>query len=175
MYRLFKSGGPAGRLFMSGSRQNSDNDKISVHSGSLSKEPDDADLHQVLTHRKLTTETAASGQDSTRVERRGKIKSVTTRIVKKTTTVTRGEQKMVAEAILKSSETQDEDINKTPYTTWRTELIQPVKRAKMHAVCHSGLIIPVMSCFTVCLSVYLLAQGLCGGLNYLVINAPYYQ
>ena len=137
MYRFLKSGGPGGRLFLSGSRQNDDNDKMSVQSGSFgnNKEPDDADLHQVLTHRRLTTETAASGQDSTRVERKGKIKSVTTRIVKKTTTVTRGEQKMVAEAVLKTSETHNENINnKAPHTTWRTQLIQPIKRAKMQAV-----------------------------------------
>ncbi|KAK7075680.1 hypothetical protein SK128_013586 [Halocaridina rubra] len=132
MYRFQRSGGPGGRLFLSGSRQAEDNDRISVHSGSLAaNDQDDADLHQVLTHRRLTTETQASGQDSTRVERRGKIKSVTTRVVKKTTTVTRGDQRMVAEAILKTSDSHQEDINNTvPQSGWHS---RSVKRPKMHA------------------------------------------
>ena len=106
---------------------------MSVRSGSLAgNEHDDADLHQVLTHRRLTTETQASGQDSTRVERRGKIKSTTTRVVKKTTTVTRGDQRMVAEAILRTSDTHQEDINNTvPQSGWHTSSI---KRPKIHAV-----------------------------------------
>ena len=107
---------------------------MSVRSGSLAaSEHDEADLHQVLTHRRLTTETQASGQDSTRVERRGKIKSTTTRVVKKTTTVTRGDQRMVAEAILRTSDTHQEDINKVvPQSGWHTSSF---KRPKIQAVC----------------------------------------
>ncbi|MPC08728.1 hypothetical protein E2C01_001322 [Portunus trituberculatus] len=132
MYRFQRSGGPGGRLFLSGTRQGEDADRMSVRSGSLAaSEHDDADLHQVLTHRRLTTETQASGQDSTRVERRGKIKSTTTRVVKKTTTVTRGDQRMVAEAILRTSDTHQEDINKVvPQSGWHTSSF---KRPKIQA------------------------------------------
>lgn len=133
MYRFQRSGGPGGRLFLSGTRQGDDADRISVRSGSLAGQDDDADLHQVLTHRRLTTETQASGQDSTRVERRGKIKSTTTRIVKKTTTVTRGDQRMVAEAILRTSDSHHENINSvTPQQGWHTS---SYKRPKIQAVC----------------------------------------
>lgn len=134
MYRFQRSSGPGGRLFLSGTRQGEDNDRMSVRSGSLAaNDHDDADLHQVLTHRRLTTETTASGQDSTRVERRGKIKSVTTRVVKKTTTVTRGDQRMVAEAILKTSDAHEEDINNvTPQSGWHSR--SNIKRPKMQAV-----------------------------------------
>lgn len=132
MYRFQRSGGPGGRLFLSGSRQGDDADRMSVRSGSLAAHDDEADLHQVLTHRRLTTETQASGQDSTRVERRGKIKSTTTRVVKKTTTVTRGDQRMVAEAILRTSDVHQEDINNvTPQSGWH---VSSIKRPKMHAV-----------------------------------------
>lgn len=134
MYRFQRSGGPGGRLFLSGTRQGEDNDRMSVRSGSLAaNDHDDIDLHQVLTHRRLTTETQASGQDSTRVERRGKIKSTTTRVVKKTTTVTRGDQRMVAEAILRTSDTHQEDINNvSPQTGWHS---RNIKRPKLQAVC----------------------------------------
>lgn len=136
MYRFQRSGGPGGRLFLSGTRQGEDNDRISVRSGSLgaAADQDDVDLHQVLTHRRLTTETQASGQDSTRVERRGKIKSTTTRVVKKTTTVTRGDQRMVAEAILRTSDTHQEDINNVaPQAGWHSTS-RVIKRPKIQAV-----------------------------------------
>lgn len=134
MYRFQRSGGPGGRLFLSGTRQGEDNDRMSVRSGSLAaNDNDDIDLHQVLTHRRLTTETQASGHDSTRVERRGKIKSTTTRVVKKTTTVTRGDQRMVAEAILRTSDTHQEDINNiSPQSGWHSRTV--TKRPKMQAV-----------------------------------------
>lgn len=144
MYRFQRSSGPGGRLFMSGTRQEEDNEQMSLRSGSGSglhqdqgmQAGDDADLHQVLTHRRLTTETNASGQDSTRVERRGKIKSVTTRIVKKTTTVTRGDQRMVAEAILKTTDSHNKDVNDVSAQTGWTN---SVKRPKMQAVSCSML------------------------------------
>ena len=137
MYRFENSGGPRSRLFLSGTRQEEDHDKFSS-SGTfgrrMEENHDDANVHQVLTHRRLTSETNASGQDSTRVERKGKIKSFTTRMVKKTTTVTRGDQRMVAEAIMKSSDTQEDNINDiSQQRGWKSS--QPsLKRAKMQAV-----------------------------------------
>lgn len=124
MYRFTKGGGPLGRLFMSGNRHDTDPGRNS--------EGEDSDLRQVLTHRRLTTETNASGEDSSRVERRGKVKSVTTRVVKKTTTVTRGEQRMVAEGLLKTSESHEDYINDV--STQKGWHPQPIKRAKMQAV-----------------------------------------
>lgn len=97
---------------------------------------DEADVHQVLTHRRLTTETNASGQDTTRVERKGKMRSVTTRVVKKTTTVTRGDQRMVAEAVLRTSDAHEDHVDDVSLQSgWRSSSHQPVKKVKkMHAV-----------------------------------------
>ena len=120
-----EEGGDAGmRQIMTSSHHSSSQQHRSHQSSN-----NDDDMRQVMTHRRLTNESTSNAEDSSRIERRGKVKSVTTRVVKKTTTVTRGDQRMVAEGVMKTSESHEDEINDV--STQRGWHLGAPKRAKL--------------------------------------------
>lgn len=89
-------GGPPSsrRLFVQGTREGDDKDAIGD------------DLQAVYTSRHLSSEVHGSSHESNKVSRKptAGMKCVTTRIVRKTTTLTRGEEKSVSEQLLRAGE-----------------------------------------------------------------------
>ncbi|KAK6622396.1 hypothetical protein RUM44_002207 [Polyplax serrata] len=105
MYRFVKDS-TSSRLFVQGTREGSDRDNI--YDNGL--EPDhrrprsnlDDDLEALHTRRKFTSEVEGSNEESSRVLRNrseGR-KMITTRIIRKTTTLTRGEEQTVSESLM---------------------------------------------------------------------------
>lgn len=91
----------ASRLFVQGTREGGDRDDIS---GSVVPHHDDInDLQAVYTRRQLNTEVLGSTVKTTKTSRRPSsgTRSVTTRIVRKTTTLTRGEERTVTESLIR--------------------------------------------------------------------------
>ncbi|XP_063975577.1 dystonin isoform X37 [Diachasmimorpha longicaudata] len=88
MYRFSKSG----RLFVQGTREEDDRDNVA--GSSIGN-----DLQAIYTKRKLSTEVLGSSIESTKTSKRGEngTRRIVTRIIRKTTTLTRGEEKSVAE------------------------------------------------------------------------------
>ncbi|XP_011313476.1 uncharacterized protein, partial [Fopius arisanus] len=89
MYRFSKSG----RLFVQGTREEDDRDNVAGSS------PAGTDLQAIYTKRRLSTEVLGSSIESTKTSKRGEngTRRIVTRIIRKTTTLTRGEEKSVAE------------------------------------------------------------------------------
>lgn len=56
------------------------------------------DIHRVQTQRVLNTESHGTATSTNRVARKGGLKSITRKIIRKTTTLTRGEQRTVTES-----------------------------------------------------------------------------
>lgn len=87
-----KGTGGATRLFVQGTREGGDRDDIN---GSVMPHHDNInDLQAVYTRRQLSTEVLGSTVETTKTSRKPSSgrRSVTTRIVRKTTTLTRGEE-----------------------------------------------------------------------------------
>lgn len=105
MYRFVKGSGFKGgsRLFVQATREGNDRDDVADGSDVVCDDEEEMDLQAVYTQRRLSTEVRGSSQETTKTARRGSTKSVTTRIVKKTTTLTRGEQRTVTESVVRSS------------------------------------------------------------------------
>ena len=70
--------------------------------GVLVTEDESKEVAAVYTHRQLSTELHGSTMESIRTGRKGPLKSVTTRLVKRTTTLTRGIQKTSSEPLAES-------------------------------------------------------------------------
>ncbi|CAG0880401.1 unnamed protein product [Darwinula stevensoni] len=70
--------------------------------GVLVTEDESKEVAAVYTHRQLSTELHGSTMESIRTGRKGPLKSVTTRLVKRTTTLTRGTQKTSSEPLAES-------------------------------------------------------------------------
>lgn len=110
MYRFVKDTNRS-RLFVQGTREGTDKDNI-FENGIISQQPRQHDsidsssnFEALHTRRRMTTEVEGSSQETSRVQRNkheGR-KLITTRIIKKTTTLTRGEEQSVSESLLRSA------------------------------------------------------------------------
>lgn len=132
MYRFVKDNhsGANKRLFVQGTTSDSSRvlgPPIVTHFS----DPNEVDnLQAVYTKKRLSTEVLSSSIDSTKTSRRAEdgTRRITTRIVRKVTTLTRGEEKSTAEDLTKRAVTRSiqsrEDVAK------QTEAVQP-KRVKV--------------------------------------------
>ena len=113
MYRFVKDSGSS-RLFVQGTREGSDRENVYDNvdptsdrrrrSNNSNNNVND-DLEALHTRRRFTTEMEGSNEESSRVLRNkseGR-KLITTRIIRKTTTLTRGEEQTVSESLLHSA------------------------------------------------------------------------
>ncbi|KZC14108.1 Dystonin [Dufourea novaeangliae] len=98
MYRFSKGG----RLFVQGTREDDPRETV-VTSPASATTPVADDLTAIYTKRRLSTEVLGSSIESTKTSRHGEngTKRIVTRIVRKTTTLTRGEERCVAEDLTK--------------------------------------------------------------------------
>ena len=90
MYK-FHTGGS--RLFMSGGRQTDDYDAVR-------EQESVPELQQVVTSRRMASDIHQSTSEMQRSERHGGMKSVSMRVIKKTTTLSRGQQKSRMESMM---------------------------------------------------------------------------
>ncbi|CAH0385016.1 unnamed protein product [Bemisia tabaci] len=137
MYRFVKSSrhesssnGPATgsrRLFVQGTREGDDRDQLAV------SVPERDDLQAVYTSRHLSSEVQGSSHEAHKVSRRPSagMKCVTTRIVRKTTTLTRGQEKSVSESLLRAGEYTNVHVPEHHSTTTNTHYAIEAKRAKI--------------------------------------------
>ena len=100
MYRFTKGAGGSNRLFVQGTREGGDRDDVN---GGVVPHNDVNNLQAVYTRRQLNTEVLGSTVETTKTSRRpgSGMRSVTTRIVRKTTTLTRGEEHSVTETLVR--------------------------------------------------------------------------
>lgn len=100
MYRFTKGAGGSNRLFVQGTREGGDRDDVN---GGVVPHNDVNNLQAVYTRRQLNTEVLGSTVETTKTSRRPSsgMRSVTTRIVRKTTTLTRGEEHSVTETLVR--------------------------------------------------------------------------
>lgn len=103
MYRFTKSAGGSNRLFVQGTREGGDRDDVN---GGVVPHNDVNNLQAVYTRRQLNTEVLGSTVETTRTSRipSSGMRSVTTRILRKTTTLTRGEEHSVTETLVRQAE-----------------------------------------------------------------------
>lgn len=88
------------RLFVQGTREGDDKDNI------RDLVPNDVqDLQALHTRRHLASDVFDSSEEAHKKFRSAGTKYITTRVLRKTTTVTRGEEKSVSESLLKTGET----------------------------------------------------------------------
>nr|CAD7441408.1 unnamed protein product [Timema bartmani] len=111
MYRFVKGGGGGGgsssgapggvsRLFVQGTREGGDRDDVNG-AAPATEMSGIQDLRAVHRFRRLDAEVEGSNLETTRTARRpGGGRSVTTRVLRKTTTLTRGEERTVTESLL---------------------------------------------------------------------------
>ena len=90
MYK-FHTGG--NRLFMSGGRQTDEYDAVRERESV-------PELAQVVTSRRMASDIHQSTSEMQRSERQGGMKSVSMRVIKKTTTLSRGQQKSRMESMM---------------------------------------------------------------------------
>jgi len=119
MYQFVR--GP--RLFIQAARENADPDAVNQNVDDEIFEygrnfggAADPEIQRVHTQRMFKTESHGSASSSSRVSRKGGLKSITRRIIRKTTTLTRGEQRVV-------SETSTQTAGKGAHSS-RTVLVQ---------------------------------------------------
>lgn len=85
---------------MQGTREDNDRDHLGDHKNDVK------DLQALYTRRHLSSDVAGSSHESNKSRKVGSMKCVTTRIVRKTTTMTRGEEKSVSESMMRAGEVQ---------------------------------------------------------------------
>jgi hypothetical protein len=110
-------GGPVSkRLFLQGVRDENDADHLPSYAENHHQQRhqevqqhmyDGHNVTAVYTHRNLSTELHSSTVESNSRERRGPMKSVTTRTVKKTTTLTRGQQLTQADELYRQQQQRE--------------------------------------------------------------------
>lgn len=113
------------RLFVQGTRENDDKDNVKDINGEIQ------DLQAVHTRRHLSTDVHGSSEESSKKFRNSGTKYVTTRVVRKTTTLTRGEEKSVSESLMKSGESSIVHIPAEKSITSRSYHSSKAKRAKV--------------------------------------------
>lgn len=128
MYRFVKGSGGSSRLFVQGTREGGDRDDI--NGGVVPHDDEINDLQAVYTRRRLNTEVLGSTLETTKTSRRPSsgTRSVTTRIVRKTTTLTRGEERTVMESLMRRA--GDQALVQVAERVVRQPAIHP-KRAKV--------------------------------------------
>lgn len=95
--------GPASRLAVLATREGGDRDDVADANNARLLPTGhvlDDDLTAVYTRRRLSTEVRGSSSESTKTSKHRGTRSVMTRVVKRTTTVTRGEERSVSEDLL---------------------------------------------------------------------------
>jgi len=127
MYRFTKGAGGSNRLFVQGTREGGDRDDVN---GGVVPHNDVNNLQAVYTRRQLNTEVLGSTVETTKTSRRpgSGMRSVTTRIVRKTTTLTRGEEHSVTETLVRQA--SERALVQVPERVVLQPDIQP-KRAKV--------------------------------------------
>ena len=128
LYRFVKGGGGSSRLFVQGTREGGDRDDVN---GGAVPHDDIGSLQALYTRRRLNTEVFGSTVESTKTSRRPSsgTRCVTTRIVKKTTTLTRGEERTVTESLLQRA--GEQPLVQVEERVVRQPALQ-AKRAKVH-------------------------------------------
>jgi len=105
------------RLFIQAAREDGDPDAVNQN-------PDDelleygrdiggeaSDLQRVHTQRVFNTESHSSAASTNRTARKGGLKSVTRKIIRKTTTLTRGEQRTVTESLVSQTGKDGKEVS----------------------------------------------------------------
>lgn len=133
MYRFVKDNK---RLFVQGTSDGNS----SGHVGSpppaivtdLASRKDVKSLQAVYTKRRVSTEVLGSSLESTKTSRSGENgqRRITTKIVRKITTLSRGEEKSVAEDLLKQGQVKDERVRRYQVAETQYKAIKP-KRVKV--------------------------------------------
>lgn len=123
------------RLFMQGTREGDD---------------DVRDLQAVYTKRHLSTEVTGSNHESQKVDRRPEVgrHSVTTRVMRKTTVLTRGVEVSASESMMKSGHMMVTDPSYEESKRSRHQIIKTKKAKVVQTNC-----ICLSSCIVSCLSV----------------------
>lgn len=135
MYRFVKDGSSSNvhnqRLFVQGTSASSGHVGPPITTD-LASQKDIENLQAVYTKRRVSTEVLGSSLESTKTSRRGENghRRITTRIVRKITTLTKGEEKSVTEDLLKRGQVKDERIRRYEATETHQRAIKP-KRVKV--------------------------------------------
>lgn len=98
----------------------------------LSSRKDIENLQAVYTKRRVSTEVLGSSLESTKTSRKGEngTRRITTRIVRKITTLTRGEEKSVTEDLVKKAQSKDVRVRHHETGDIHQKAIKP-KRVKV--------------------------------------------
>lgn len=92
------------RLFIQAAREETDPDAVNQNPNQDEMfeygRSGDGEIHRIQTQRVLNTESHGTAQATNRVARKGGLKSITRKIIRKTTTLTRGEQRTVTESMV---------------------------------------------------------------------------
>jgi hypothetical protein len=96
------------RLFIQAAREDGDPDAVNQnpedemleYGRDVGADASSSDIQRVHTQRLFNTESHSSAASQNRVARKGGLKSVTRKIIRKTTTLTRGEQRTVTESLV---------------------------------------------------------------------------
>ncbi|XP_074102800.1 dystonin-like protein short stop isoform X19 [Cotesia typhae] len=120
MYRFSKSG----RLFVQGTREQDDRDNVAGSSPTGGSE-----LQAVHTKRHMSTEILGSSIESTKTSKRGEngARRIVTRIIRKTTTLTRGEEKSTTENL--TNRAQVESLQSAQYQKVTSHQGSPVTKS----------------------------------------------
>lgn len=94
------------------------------------------DVHAVVTHQHVTSHVRSSQSDSNHVVRKSGVRKVTTRVVRSTTTITRGEQRTLTDNLSRHFEQHEtrsthhsQDVTTIPAIAFRPE--RPSRRPKV--------------------------------------------
>lgn len=129
MYRFVKDGNSSNqRLFMQGTSDKPVGPPITTD---LSRK-DIQSLEAVYTKRRLSTEVLGSSLESTKTSRKDEhgTRRITTRIIRKITTLSRGEENSVTEDLLKRGRSNDVAVRQEVARSSKQRAIQP-KRVKV--------------------------------------------
>lgn len=107
------------RLFIQAAREQTDPDAVNQNPnqdemfeyGRNYNGADGGDIQRVQTQRVLNTESHGTATSTNRVARKGGLKSITRKIIRKTTTLTRGEQRTVTESVVTQTGKDGKEIN----------------------------------------------------------------
>lgn len=138
MYRFVKdnsSSVPNQRLFVQGTSDTATAGRSMLGppiTTDLSSRKDIENLQAVYTKRRVSTEVLGSSLESTKTSRKGEngTRRITTRIVRKITTLTRGEEKSVTEDLLKKAQSKDVRVRHHETGDIHAKAIKP-KRVKV--------------------------------------------
>lgn len=155
MYRFVKdtsTSGTSKRLFMQGTSDGKTSPALGPPIVTHFSNPDEIDnLQAVYTKKRLSTEVLGSSLESTKTSRKNGDGSrrITTRIVRKVTTLTRGEEQSLTEDLTKTAERRShrEEIAET------IKAIEP-KRVKVRLMFNQLLYVLVMSVYCATMQVF---------------------